>query len=164
MELRVPGPSDARAVEEMVAEFVAEESPYDGMFADLMPFRYDAWLAENERDLHAPKPGFVPAVQYVSFDESTGSGIGFLSVRLVLNEYLLNVGGHIGYCIRPGMRGHGYGRQQLRLRLERAREQGLDRVLITCSVDNAASRQIILGCGGVLEDVREMHERYWISV
>lgn len=169
MELRVPGRGDAAAVEEMVAEFVAAESveaesAHDGMFADLLPFCYEAWLASNERDLHTPKPGFVPMVQYVSFDESTGSGIGFLSVRLKLNEYLLNVGGHIGYCIRPSLRGRGLGKQQLRLALERAREHGLDRVLVTCSEDNAASRGIILSCGGVLEDVREEHERYWIEL
>jgi predicted acetyltransferase len=34
---------------------------------------------------------------------------------------------------------------------------------VTCSQENEASRRTILACGGVLEDIREGTERYWIE-
>lgn len=48
--------------------------------------------------------------------------------------------------------------------LERARAMGIDRVLLRCDDDNPASRRTILRAGGVLEDVREGAERYWIEL
>lgn len=47
---------------------------------------------------------------------------------------------------------------------------GLDRVLITCSKDNEASRRVILKNGGVYENTVQHHsenkelERYWITL
>lgn len=35
---------------------------------------------------------------------------------------------------------------------------------MTCSQDNTASRAIILANGGVLEDIRDGMERYWIKI
>lgn len=74
------------------------------------------------------------------------------------------MGGHIGYGIRPSERGKGYGKQQLALALLEAKKLALSPVLITCDMDNAASRAVILANGGVLEDVRAGKERYWIEL
>lgn len=98
--------------------------------------------------------------------------IGRLELRHELNDHLLEVGGHIGYSIRPGRREEGYGTRILRAGLEKAREADLDRVLLTCDPDNVASRKIIEKCGGQFEDrvdvVREGVEyhklRYWIDL
>ena len=79
-----------------------------------------------------------PAIQFLSFDE-TVLPLGFLALRLSLNDKLFVEGGHIGYSIRPSQRGKGYGKEQLRLGLAAARKQGLERVLITCDEDNEAS-------------------------
>ena len=35
---------------------------------------------------------------------------------------------------------------------------------MTCSTENPASREVILGNGGELEDVRNGTERYWIEL
>ena len=43
-----------------------------------------------------------------------------------------------------------------------AADHGLDRVLVTCDVDNEGSRRVIEANGGVLEDVRGTKRRYWI--
>jgi len=94
--------------------------------------------------------------------------IGVTSVRHELTESLRKVGGHIGYAIRPLKRRMGYGRLILELALEKAKELGLRRVLVTCDADNIASRKIIESNGGVLEDeieadgVRKL--RYWIDL
>lgn len=51
--------------------------------------------------------------------------------------------GHIGYDISPQYRRMGYGSTALRLALEKASALGLPEVILTCEVNNAASRNII---------------------
>ncbi|EQC68168.1 hypothetical protein HSISB1_1189 [Streptococcus sp. HSISB1] len=36
--------------------------------------------------------------------------------------------------------------------------------MVTCHDDNPGSRKVILANGGVLEDVQDSVERYWISL
>jgi len=96
--------------------------------------------------------------------------IGSVSFRHELSDLLIHYGGHIGYGIRPAWKGQGYGKKMVALTLEKAKEQGLDKVLITCSPDNPASRGIIEANGGVLEDIRDLSwttekiMRFWIDL
>ena len=163
MILREPVMSDKTGIEDMVREFEEAHSAMDGFFAHTEQFNYEQWLDYNETAKTQPLEGFVPAVHYVSFDDE-GMPLGFLNIRLELNDHLFNVGGNIGYSIRPQMRRRGLAKEQLRQGLERAREHGLRRVLITCHSDNEGSRRTILSQGGVLDDVRNGVERYWIEL
>lgn len=90
--------------------------------------------------------------------------IGSIAVRHRLTEWLLDQGGHIGYSIRPSRRREGHASRALAIGLDRARDLGLDRVLLTCDLDNDASRRTIEANGGVLEDVRGDRRRYWIAL
>ena len=81
-----------------------------------------------------------------------GLYLGQTSIRPDLRTpYLMTYGGHVGYSIRPRRRRRGYGRRILELALERCREIGLERVLVTCDEDNVASRRIIEANGGRFE-------------
>ena len=51
----------------------------------------------------------------------------------------------------------------LRQALVVARELGIDPALVTCNVDNIASRLVIERNGGVLEDEREGRLRFWVT-
>lgn len=93
----------------------------------------------------------------------TGEVLGFLAVRHRLTPFLLEVGGHIGYSVRPGARRRGVATAALAQGLEIAAGLGIDPVLITCDTDNTASRRTIEGAGGALEDVRDGKRRYWIG-
>ena len=93
-----------------------------------------------------------------------GRLVGFLSVRHELNDYLLELGGHIGYAIRPLERGQGYATAATALALEECRRLGIDRVLITCDDTNVASATVIERNGGVLEDLRGGKRRYWVDL
>ena len=59
---------------------------------------------------------------------------------------------HISYSVRPGERGKGYAKEQLRLLLRKAADAGLDEVRVICREDNEASRCAILANGGVYID------------
>lgn len=163
LTLRRPTLVDKETILDMIAEFEREESATDGgnLFAN---FDFESWLQQGqdwEMGLNLPE-GFVPSIQYVSFDDA-GQAVGFLSLRLRLNDFLLNKGGHIGYSIRPSERGKGYAKEQLRLGLQEAASKNITKVLVTCSTNNQASRRTIVACGGSLEDTREGVERYWIG-
>jgi predicted acetyltransferase len=131
---------------------------------------FDAFVQElnYQKDRARLKHGRVPASEFwlINNDEF----IGRLSLRHELNEYLLKIGGHIGYEIRPSKRRQGYGTEILRLGLEEARELGLHRVLVTCDEDNIGSKKIIEHNGGIFENAIEIGGdpvkklRYWIDI
>jgi predicted acetyltransferase len=94
--------------------------------------------------------------------------LGAISLRHGLNHFLINVGGHIGYGVRPSERRKGLAGWALARTLEEARRLELDRVLITCRLTNEASASTIERAGGVFEDIRgsgdDRVRRYWIAL
>lgn len=164
MELRRPTEADKETIVQMVAEFRTANSADDGFFGE-DPFVYEDWLATiraAEQGLKLPQ-GFVPYAQFVAFD-GNGRALGFLNLRLRLNDALLERVGHIGYSIRPSERRKGYAKEALRQGLREAAGRNITAVLISCSTDNEASRKTILANGGVYEDTRCGGERYWINL
>ena len=165
MILRRPTLADKETVLEMMAEFEKYQSSHDGGFWDTENFSYEEWLESNqnqEMGINLPE-GWVPAIQLVVFSEK-GQAVGFLNLRLRLSNFLLEEGGHIGYSIRPSERGKGYAKETHRQGLQVAKEKNIKKALVTCSVNNPASRVVILANGGLIEDVRNGVERYWIEV
>ncbi len=82
-----------------------------------------------------------------------GEFLGRIDIRHELTDALRRFGGHVGYLIRPSRRRQGYGTLALAFALDECRAGGLDRVLLTCDLDNLASRRIIERNAGTLEDV-----------
>ncbi len=150
--------------------------PADGAFRGIDPTReslespeefaaYCAFLLA-QREADAPRPR-----AYVAFTElwlAEGPGLdrylGRISVRHELTEPLLEWGGHIGYVVRPSARRRGLASAALAGMLEVCRRRGVDPVLVTCDVDNVASRRTIEGTGGRYEDTREGKLRFWIDL
>ena len=165
MILRRPRLADKETVLEMMAEFEETQSTHNGGFWDIENFSYEDWLetGRNKEMGIGLLENRVPSIQFVLFDES-GHALGFLNLRLRLNEGLLNYAGNIGYSIRPSERGKGYAKEALRQGLQVAKEKNIHRALVTCSAENPASRAVILANGGELEDVRNGTERYWIEL
>ena len=128
---------------------------------------YDHWLRLLELDQNNIDPYRVAASQYIALDDSEHI-IGVIQLRHALTPYLMEVGGHIGYSVHPFEEGKGYATEMLRLCLDKAREIGLERVLVTCDKDNVGSSRVIEKNGGVLEDIRDtpdcLKRRYWITI
>ena len=116
-----------------------------------------------QRDPASPRPrAYVPFTELWMVEEERY--VGRISLRHELNEALYEWGGHIGYVVRPTARGRGVATAALLSMLELCRDQGIDPVLVTCDVDNIASRRVIEKAGGEYEDTRLEKLRYWIPV
>lgn len=122
---------------------------------------------EEAKGLHLPE-GWVPATELWLIDK--GEFIGTVNIRHTLSPHLLNVGGHIGYWIRPTKRKMGYGKKILALALLEAKKLGITKMLVTCDDTNTSSLKIIEGNGGILENIVDNGEnnpkkrRYWITI
>jgi predicted acetyltransferase len=143
-------------------EYSIDAEQLGAKFDDLI-----ARLAAAKDPANAP-PGELPYEDFWLIEEDTW--IGKLTLRTTINDKYLHAGGHIGYEIRPSQRQQGYGTALLRLGLEKARERGLHRVLLTCDETNIASRKVIENNGGQLENAVEVEGqtvlkmRYWINL
>ena len=141
--------------------FAGKEFTRDGLESPEVFAEYARFLADD-RLVESPRPAhFVPATTLWMVDG--GEFLGRISVRHELTKFLLEVGGHIGYSVRPGARGRGHATRALRMVLPICADLGIEEVLVTCDDDNEASRRTIERNGGVLEDVRGKKMRFWIS-
>lgn len=120
---------------------------------------------ENYRKGRNLKPNRVPADYYWLVDKDREYFIGEISIRHSLSDALRAYGGNIGYGVRYREWGKGYGTQMLKFALERAKDLGLDRILVTCDDDNPASARVIEKNGLKMEDKIRcdgvLVRRYW---
>ncbi len=115
----------------------------------------------TDRCEDSPRPaGWVPVTALWIVEGE--SYLGRVSLRHRLTEHLLTWGGHIGYGVRPTARGRGAATFALGAVLPVAAARGIDPALVTCDVDNVASRRTIERNGGLLEDTRQGKLRFWV--
>ena len=98
--------------------------------------------------------------EYLNDLSNSSRGIGLVQGEVATSTYWLidqtevvgvvrvrhaemDTAGHIGYDISPDHRNKGYGSQILKLALEKAFALGIHEVVITCNVDNLASKKVI---------------------
>ncbi|ONI71894.1 GNAT family N-acetyltransferase [Kribbella sp. ALI-6-A] len=119
----------------------------------------DAIKSEADETLELP-PGLVH--QTVLWFTDGDEWLGRLSIRHDLTPALLELGGHIGYVVRPSARRQGHATAMLAQALPIAAELGIDPALLTCDADHDASRKVIEAAGGELEDERHGKLRFWV--
>lgn len=170
MQLMIPERKYLKSYVSLCKEFYKAGDDTDGM--------HNPWFAEiwqfsifKQYELYRLGVGIsAPVNVYWLIKDEEVLGIG--SVREKLTPEYEKMGGHIGYRIRKSEHGKGYGTMQLKLLLDKAREAGIKKALITCSDTNIGSIRVIEKNGGVLQDTIENivegvprpTRRYWIDV
>lgn len=109
--------------------------------------KYDNY--RHERNL---RPNRVGADYYWLVDDGNAYFIGEITIRHRLTDTLKQYGGHIGYGVRFSEWNKGYGTLMLRLALEKAKELGIETVLLTCNDDNISSAKVMEKNGLLLQD------------
>jgi predicted acetyltransferase len=165
-----PTPELEAAYRQMMADFAAAGEPRRAHDLDEFGDNFAAFVAS--RRAMATQTDLPPnLVNQSTYWLVRGKCIlGTCHFRPRLNAKLEHEGGHVGYAIRPTERRQGYATRLLALALDKARERGLRRVLLTCDKDNVPSARVIVKNGGRLEDERISKEsgktiqRYWIEL
>ena len=133
-----------------------------GHFRELVKVFQEIEIAENIAE------GAVPESVYWLVNEKNRI-LGAITIRHSLTERMLNTEGHIGAGIRPSERMKGYGAKILELALDKMREMGFQKALVTCNEDNIGSEKAIIKNGGIKDnDFIEAHgnivKRFWITL
>ena len=134
---------------------------------------YEKWLEKLElmKNIETCPSDRCIGREYFLIRESDNRLVGMINLRWNLNEWMIKYGGHIGYGIRPTERRKGYNKINLYLCLLKAKEFGIDKVLLTANDNNLGSINTIKALGGILENKIESYKenedilgRYWIDV
>lgn len=167
--------SDKKEIEEMALEFLNanDEYPFEGVsdLKKVLEKSFEEFFNNLEVNKHIDEinPNWANQTTYVLADE-TGHIYGLANLRHELKGKLFEIGGHVGYGIRPSERKKGYATTQLGLILEKIDELGIEQALITCRENNIGSKKTMykfIGHSDTL--VPSMYEgimeyRYWIDV
>lgn len=94
---------------------------------------------------------YVPASLYFIIEETTGKIVGAIHIRHILNDFLRNFGGHVGYGIRPSERKKWYATQGLKAAIPLCKELGIEKIMVDCRKDNIWSSKTIQNNGGIFQ-------------
>jgi len=160
-------PEYREQLQDMMEEWLAAEqnfSPYAIRKNDYRDF--DNYLANLE--VKEDTENLVQDSVWFLLDEERSRFLGAVNIRHRLAPCVAHTGGHIGDGIRPSERRKGYATLMIGLALEKCRELGMKKVLMTCDTDNIGSAKSIIKNGGVpeliVEDDGVPEQRYWITL
>ena len=165
MKLRPLSLADKAQALQGHSELALENWEYLLGYKEDMPWPEYLEILGNESTGTNLKEGRVPSTFLIA--EIDGKLVGRASIRHELNDFLLSVGGHIGYGVRPSYRRQGFATEILRQSLTYIHGLGVREVLVTCDDDNFGSIKVIESQGGILENKVEfegtLKRRYWIT-
>ena len=160
-----PDLSYADEIQRYKKEFLEDEPIINGS-AGLNRFStVEDWLEELKKrsNKDTVPEGLVPSSTYLGIRKKDNYIVGMIDIRHSLNNFLLQVGGHIGCGVRKSERKKGYAKQMIKLALEKCKELKIEKVN-----DNIASEKSIIACGGELEDISTVdgknYKRFWIEL
>ncbi len=171
MELIKRDPAYMQGYKEYCREFYENNIVW---FKPTNPNRIDDDWFERTFDWYAKKelglvPDFPKGFHYWAVDGD--KFIGEFQLRTELTEEVMTNYGSIGYSVRTGEQGKGYGKEIIRQGLDIAGNYGLKKVLFIINEKNTVSIHICELFGGVLMDRividrgdegEQTERRYWI--
>ena len=116
---------------------------------------YENWLIRINDEREGKIPNVVPTENFYLIRKSDNRIVGSSNIRLKLDDKLRNIGGHIGYSIRPSERRKGYNKINLYLALKGLKEYKIDYAYLDCLDINIGSYKTMEALGGVLIEKKE---------
>lgn len=170
IKLILPRQIDRDRIMDYKNEFISSGDSIDGSGGLKEAISFEGWYNDFKNNLSEDtvSPNLVSCTTFIAVREEDNKIVGMISIRHRLNEYLLRLGGHIGYSVRASERRKGYASRMLKQALVQCKELDIYRVLITCNKNNIGSAKTILNNGGILENEimgkDRITQRYWIEL
>lgn len=150
MIFRLPDAGDETILREYVLEHQSAGEAGVSASLGLASSVYPEWLEKIRNNASRGTDDWGRSLLYLCFDSSRL--VGLLSIRYELPKELSGKIGDIGYGVRPSERRKGYATAMLRYALSVCKEKGMEKVILGCYKDNAASASTILKNGGILTE------------
>ena len=173
IQLVLPTKEYKEQVMNLRKEFLDNNEGFDGCAKLEETESYEEWINFEERLQKIYRDSYVPSTVYLAIRKKDNKLVGIIDYRHELSDFLFNFGGNIGYSVVQSERRKGYATEMLRLLLLECKENGKERVLLTCDKENIASAKVITNNGGILEnEVEDINgigwsgiiQRYWINL
>lgn len=150
LRLVVPTPDLLNVITPHINEFVTDNGKFQTNDVKRLVYAHtnNDWngyfqkIYDDEHKINS-HDGWVPTKTWWLMDDN--KFVGICSLRVGNTPELLHRGGNTSVEILPSMRGRGYGRQSLKLRIDMAKKLGMKSLLITCDTNNIASLNNIRG-------------------
>jgi len=170
LKLVLPNKKYLRSYQNYLSDFIKNDTKdcdlYKKQLASSKKQKFLLWLAWDRTGKNLEKG----MVQQTTYWAVVGDRVvGRISFRHTLTKNLRMHGGNIGYAVRPSQRGKGYATEMLRQLLQKVERLKYKKVLLTCDVDNLASRKTIENNKGVLKEIKnDLHGNpscfYWVKL
>lgn len=154
-------------------EMLAADSSFDGCFSMKRmpdPKEYSDYCTEWANPSRPLDEKGARGTVLLCIRKTDNRVVGCMQVHHVLNERMRKYTGHVGYSVRPSERRKGYATRMLKKAKDYLSSFGFAEIVVSCLVENEASRRTILANGG--EFIETVHlreddvdlERYWIKL
>ena len=165
MKLETPQEKHKKAYEKIIEEWQKVESIQDtSPFSFSKNFDFENFLKEIKKYLNKDE---VNVCTNTFFLIEKSDIIWIIDIRHHINHpILIESGWHIWYWIAPKFRRKWYATKILELWLIEAKKFWLEKVLITCSIDNIWSKKVILKNWWVFERLTKdwKMNRFWVEL
>lgn len=150
--LREPVFADEEIIQEYIREMQTNNNELAGgiILEKCQSIRKYILLREEYRKTFPTRK--IPYTMYLAIRKADNALVGLIDVRDYINKNTGEKQGErdIGYSVRPTERQKGYGKEMLKLLLDKLKNSDLDKVIARCSKSNIGSRNILIANGGIL--------------
>ena len=154
LKLVLPTKEDKQKILGYKQEFLTnEEEDITGSGRLMKAKNFEDWYdaVQDNANKQTVRKGIVPTTVYLSLSSKDSRLIGMIDIRHYLNDYLLNVGGHIGYIVRASERYKGYATEMVEALIEFSENNGAKIITAQVAQENLGSNRLLNKLGFYVE-------------
>lgn len=161
ISIRQLSPFDGEDVYDMLQHIGENENEFKNPVKGMSYDEYKQWLKQQDdwsRSENLPDGYVGQTCFWLIVDHDP---VGFGKIRHALTNSSRQIGGNIGCAISSEFRGNGYGVILMKELIQKAKEMGVDEILVTVEKNNIASKIMNEKAGGCL--FKENEFRWFFS-